>query len=94
MFCIFHKRLSTLSLKNTSRRRERVSIFEATGSEPFLHGHINEKNVFPLNFAEGFAAGILEAESGVQARLSLPECEVPSEKLFSKITPKDGASKE
>ena len=94
MFRIFHKRLSTLSLKNTSGRRERVSTFEATGSESLLHGQINGENGFSLNSAEGFAAGILEDKSVMQERLSPPEREVYSEKLFSKITLKDGALKE
>ncbi|HYT37491.1 MAG TPA: glycosyltransferase family 2 protein [Ktedonobacteraceae bacterium] len=94
MFRIFHKRLSTLFLKNTSGGKERVSIFEDTGSEPLFHPHIDEKNVFLLNSAEGFAASILGDESGMQERLSPPEREVYSEKLFSKITLKDGASQE
>ena len=75
MFRIFHKRLSTLFLKNTTRGKERVSSIEATGSEPLSYANIDEKNGFPLNSAEGFAAGILEDESWVQARLSLSECE-------------------
>jgi glycosyltransferase involved in cell wall biosynthesis len=94
MFRIFHKRLSTLSLKNTSRRRERVSILEAAGSEAILYGHINGKNEFQLNSAQGFAADILVNESGVQERLSPPEHEVYSEKRLSEFTLKDEASKE
>jgi len=94
MFRIFHKRLATLFLKNTSRGKERVSIFEGTGSEPLFHPHIDEKNVFPLNSAEVFAASILEGESWVQGRLSMPERKGSSEKLFSNITPRDGAPKE
>lgn len=94
LFRIFHKRLSTLSLKNTPRRREGVPIFEAAGSEPFLHGQINGKPGFPLNSAEGFAVGILGDEGGVQERLSSSEREAYSETLLPKITLKDGASKE
>src|SRR6266566_2980551 len=94
MVRIFHKRFSTLSLKNTSRRRERVSILEAAGSEAILYGHINVKNEFQLNSAQGFAAGILVNESGVQERLSPPEHEVYSEKRLSEFTLKDEASKE
>src|SRR5205823_1881751 len=37
MFQIFHKRLSTLFLKNTMRGKERVSIFEDTSSEIHFH---------------------------------------------------------
>lgn len=94
MFRIFHKRLSTLFLKNTSRGKERVSIFEATDCETFFHAHIDEKNLFQLNSAKGLTASIPADESLVQERLSLLECEVSSEKLFSKINPMDGAPKE
>ena len=41
-----------------------------------------------------FATSILEGESWVQGRLSMPERKVSSEKLFSKITLKDGVPKE
>src|SRR5258706_1503612 len=78
MFRIFHKRLSTLFLKHTTRGKERISIFEDTGSEPCLLAHIDEKNVFKLNSVEGFAASILESESWVPVRPSLPEREVSS----------------
>lgn len=87
MFRIFHKRLSTLFLKHAIRGKERASILGNIGSEPLLHTHIDEKNVFQLNSAEGLAASILEDESWVQERLSLSECEASSEKLFPKIIP-------
>ena len=93
MFQIFHKRLSTLFLKNTLRRKESVSIFETTGSEPFFNALIDEKIAFPLNSARRFPVSILEDDSLVQEKLSLSESEVASEKLFSNITPKIGAPK-
>ncbi|HYT40967.1 MAG TPA: glycosyltransferase family 2 protein [Methylomirabilota bacterium] len=66
MFQIFHKRLSTLFLKNTARGKERVSIFEDTSSEIHFHAHIDEKIVFELNHTEGFANRMPESESWVQ----------------------------
>ncbi len=94
MFRIFHKRLSTLFLKNTSMGKERVSIFGDTGSEPLFHAHADEKNVFPLNSSEGFAASILKGEGSVQGQRCMSDRKVSSEKLFSKIAPKDGEPKE
>lgn len=94
MFQLFQKKLSTFFLKNTSRGKERASTFDAADMEGFLHAHTNGKNRFRLNSSERFAAGILEDESGMQERLSPPEREMSSDKLFSKITQENGAPKE
>ena len=80
MVRIFHKRISTLFLKQTSRGKERVYSFEDLGGEPLFHAPIGENNVFPLSCAEGVVTSILEGESWARGRPSLREREVSPEK--------------
>jgi glycosyltransferase involved in cell wall biosynthesis len=91
---IFHKRLSTLFLKHTSRGKQELSIFGDPGNEPLFHTHIGEKNVFSVGSVKVPLSSLLWGENRVQERLPLPEHEVSADKRCAQMPLMDGALKE
>jgi hypothetical protein len=63
MLHLFHKKLSTLKLRNTLREHKRNPILVDTGSKPPLHAQFHEKNTNRLNSAGEFATSTLKDKS-------------------------------